>query len=246
MITVFYFFYFPFQSLKSRGIRFPGRDEESLAPIFTPPQSVARSSATAGSGALDGSAHSRDLSASGDHDVSFEVTKEVFDVARNSVEVLNTVLTSSPQQEVLKEELTMTLVEQCRSSQFKVQRIVERTGDADPVLFEALNVNDDLQRVLAKYEEMLKGVTAEQQPAQPAEPALAHVQAVEEEDSHHGAEEASSLVRKRETKPSTPPASAQDDAALADLDEMIFGNKSAEGSNSQKSKKQNADDLISF
>jgi len=102
MITVFYLFRFLLQSLKSRGIRFPGRDEESLAPIFTPPQSVSRSSATAGSGALDGSTHSRDLSASSDHDVSFEVTKEVFDVARNSVELLNTVLTSSPQQEVLK------------------------------------------------------------------------------------------------------------------------------------------------
>jgi len=127
-----------------------------------------------------------------------------------------------------------------------VQRIIERTGDADPVLFEALNVNDDLQRVLAKYEEMLKGVAAEQQPAQPAEPTLAHVQALEEEDSHHGAEEASSLVRKRETKPSAPPTSAHDEAALADLDEMIFGNRSAEGSNNQKPKKQNGDDLIMF
>lgn len=90
------------QSLKSRGIRFPGRDEESLAPIFTPPQSVSRSSAAAAFEAVDGSAHSRDLSGSVAHDVSFEVTKEVFDVARNSVDLLNTVLTSSPQQEVLK------------------------------------------------------------------------------------------------------------------------------------------------
>ncbi|KOM31907.1 hypothetical protein LR48_Vigan01g146300 [Vigna angularis] len=28
------------RSLKSRDIRFPGRDNESLAPIFTPPRSV--------------------------------------------------------------------------------------------------------------------------------------------------------------------------------------------------------------
>lgn len=82
------------QSLKSRGIRFPGRDEESLAPIFTPPQSVAITN-PAGSG---GFGEARDLPI----DESPEKTKEVFDVARNSVELLNTVLTSSPQQEALQ------------------------------------------------------------------------------------------------------------------------------------------------
>ncbi|KAL1824277.1 hypothetical protein ACET3Z_011055 [Daucus carota] len=29
-----------YKSLRSRGIRFPGRDGESLAPIFTPPHST--------------------------------------------------------------------------------------------------------------------------------------------------------------------------------------------------------------
>jgi hypothetical protein len=214
-----------YKSLKSRGIRFPGRDEESLAPIFTPPQSVSRSSAVTGFLA---------------EDTSPENPKEAFDVARNSVELLNTVLTSSPQLEALKEELTLTLVEQCRVSQFKVQRIVERTGDTDPVLFEALNVNDDLQRVLTKFEEMSKG--AAEQP-QPAESTFVHVQALDEEDTH-GATEEASLVRKRDTNSSTPPTAAHDDAAMADLDEMIFGNR-AEGSH-EMSKKRNANDLIMF
>jgi hypothetical protein len=131
-------------------------------------------------------------------------------------------------------------VEQCRVSQFKVQRIVERTGDADPVLFEALNVNDDLQRVLTKFEEMSKG--AAEQP-QPAESTFVHVQALDEEDTH-GATEEASLVRKRDTNSSTPPTAAHDDAAMADLDEMIFGNR-AEGSH-EMSKKRNANDLIMF
>lgn len=96
------------QSLKSRGIRFPGRDEESLAPIFTPPQSVARPSA-AGSGGFDGSAYSRDVTGFLAEDVGPENTKEVFDVARNSVELLNTVLTSSPQQEALKVRVVPTI-----------------------------------------------------------------------------------------------------------------------------------------
>lgn len=88
--------FFPaLQSLKSRGIKFPGRDLESLAPIFTPPQSISRSS-TQGSGAL-GSGES-----GGPAPINPEDAKEIFDVSRNSVELLSTVLTSSPQQEALQ------------------------------------------------------------------------------------------------------------------------------------------------
>lgn len=131
-----------------------------------------------------------------------------------------------------------------RWRQNRVQKLntVARTSDGDPVLFEALNVYDDLQRVLTKFEEMSKG-TAEQ--PQPAEATFVHVQALDDDYSCGTAEEAT-LVRKRDSKPSIPLSSAHDDTAMADLDEMIFGNRSeAEGSR-QKSKKQNADDLIMF
>ncbi|QHN91576.1 TOM1-like protein [Arachis hypogaea] len=80
-------------SLKSKGIRFPGCHNESLAPIFTPPRSV--------------SEVELDLPRQTQHDdipvQSFtpEQTKEAFDVARNSIELLSTVL-SSPQQDVLQ------------------------------------------------------------------------------------------------------------------------------------------------
>lgn len=79
-----------------------------MAPIFTPPQSVARPSA-AGSGGFDGSAFPRDVTGFPAEDVGPENTKEVFDVARNSVELLNTVLTSSPQQEALKVRVMPTI-----------------------------------------------------------------------------------------------------------------------------------------
>jgi len=117
---------FLIQSLKSRGIRFPGRDNESLAPIFTPPRSgttseevvnlenlmqhdmhvqsfspVTPRSATTTSEADVSLAHVMQ------HDVhvkSFtsQQTREAFDVARNSFELLSTVLSSSTQQDVLK------------------------------------------------------------------------------------------------------------------------------------------------
>ncbi|XLT10637.1 hypothetical protein HN51_056430 [Arachis hypogaea] len=81
-------------SLKSKGIRFPGRDNESLAPIFTPPRSVSEAEL--------------DLPHQTQHDdipvQSFtpEQTKEAFDVARNSVELFSTVLSSYTQQDVLQ------------------------------------------------------------------------------------------------------------------------------------------------
>lgn len=86
---------FIIQSLKSRGIRFPGRDNESLAPIFTPARSVSASEVSPSD--LDAS-FAQQLQ----HDIpvqsfSAEQTKEAFDVARNSIELLTTVLSSSPQ-----------------------------------------------------------------------------------------------------------------------------------------------------
>jgi hypothetical protein len=227
------------KSLKSRGIVFPGRDTESLAPIFTPPQSISRL-ATEGSGSFNadsfGLREAGGLSQSG---FSPEETKEVFDVSRNSVELLSTVLTSSPQQEALQEELTLALVEQCRQSQFKIQRIIESAGDNDPNIFEALNVNDELQHVLIKYEEMSHSNSGEQLQAE-NQPDFARVEALEEDDPTHGVGEESVLVRNRIPKTST--SSAHDDAAMADLDEMIFGkNDSTQGAG-----KKSSDDLITF
>jgi hypothetical protein len=81
------------QSLKARGVQFPGRDAESLVPIFTPPRAFPSEP---------------DLSSSVIPEPPViaqytpEQAKEVLDVAKNAVELLSTVLTSSPQQEVLK------------------------------------------------------------------------------------------------------------------------------------------------
>ena len=88
-------FFLLLKSLKSRGIRFPGRDNDSLVPIFTPPRSVS----------------APEVDASLTHQIQYDIplqsltaeqTKEAFDVARNSVELLTTVLSSSPQQDALQ------------------------------------------------------------------------------------------------------------------------------------------------
>ncbi|XP_076946167.1 TOM1-like protein 1 [Bidens hawaiensis] len=219
-----------YKSLKSRGVRFPGRDSESLAPIFTPPRSIPAPEVYP---VPPQNVHQeipvpvQQLSA--------EQTKEAFDVARNSLELLSTVLSSSPQQDALQDDLTSTLVQQCRQSQLTVQRIVETSGDDEALLFEALSVNDELQKVLSKYEEMNKPSQVHREP----EPAMIAVAAEPDDPPHVGKEE--SLIR----KPAGSRGNSQNDDMMDDLDEMIFGKKSGSPSESKKDK-SSKDDLISF
>lgn len=108
------------QSLKARGIVFPPRDAESLAPIFTPPQTVPVSAGTGAGGAQpyysptppidlgptgvfaygEGPGGAGMASAQGR--VVVLDSKEILSVARNSTELLSTVLTSAPPEEVVK------------------------------------------------------------------------------------------------------------------------------------------------
>lgn len=225
-----------YKSLKSRGIRFPGRDEESLAPIFTPPRSVSEAEPDAGL--------ARDIDIPV---VSFsaEDAKEAFEVARNSIELLSTVLSSSPEQEVLQDDLTATLVQQCRQSQTTVMRIIETAGDNEALLFEALNVNDEIQKVLSKYEGMEQPSLVPSAP----EPAMIPVAVEPEESPRAGKEDA--LIR----KPSGSRGifqGGQHDEMMDDLDEMIFGTKSGTSTTSDsrieptKPPAAKDDDLISL
>ncbi|CAI9774237.1 unnamed protein product [Fraxinus pennsylvanica] len=225
-----------YKSLKSRGIRFPGRDEESLAPIFTPPRSVSASESNA-NGAQQ---FHPDIPV---QSFSAEQTKEAFDVARNSIELLSTVLSSSPQQDALEDDLTITLLHQCRESQYTVQKIIETAGDNEAMLFEALNVNDEILKVLSKYEDMKKPLVVQQEP----EPAMIPV-AVEPDDSPRvGKEE--TLTRKP-AGVRTGSQGGNNVDMMDDLDEMIFGNKaggtSEAGSNPNKKQQPPKDDLINL
>jgi hypothetical protein len=75
------------QNLKERGVQFPSRDEEG---IFT----ASPMASVVGGGIVS------EPPATAQYTV--EQLKEILDVARNSVELLSTVFTSSPPQEVLK------------------------------------------------------------------------------------------------------------------------------------------------
>ncbi|CAN1842021.1 TOM1-like protein 1 [Linum perenne] len=232
-----------YKSLKSRGIRFPGRDDESLAPIFTPPRSI---TASEGDTNLADQIH-REVTV---QSLTAEQMKEAFDVARNSIELLTTVLSSSPGQDALKDDLTTTLVQQCRQSQSTIQRIIETEGDNEAMLFEALNVNDEIQKALSKYEEMEKPL-----PVVPCEPQPAMiVDAIE--SPNQSKEEEDALIRKPAgTRAGTRNGEGgSNEDMMDDLDEMIFGKKGGGTSvddehDTKKKKKQESsskDDLISL
>ncbi|CAL9219375.1 unnamed protein product [Arabidopsis halleri] len=240
-----------YKSLKARGIRFPGRDNESLAPIFTPPRSSPIPEPDTGLAQhVNEHAHVQ-YNAPPVRTFTAEETKEAFDVARNSIELLTTVLSSSSHQDVLHDDLTTTLVQQCRQSQTRVQRIIETCGEDEALLFEALNVNDELVKTLSKYEELKKPSA----PLAGSEPAMIPV-ATEPDDSHiHGKEE-ESLVRKY-SGAAHGSGSSSDDMMMDDLDEMIFGKKglghssssdatTASGNDPKKQQSSKNNDLIRF
>jgi hypothetical protein len=140
-----------------------------------------------------------------------------------------------------QDDLTVTLVQQCRQSQSTVLRIIETAGDNEALLFEALNVNDEIQKALSKYEEMYKPTVVGAEP----EPAMIPVAVEPDESPRHAKEDA--LIRK--------PAGSRggglggsNDEMMDDLDEMIFGKKGGGASQSgHDSKKQpSKDDLISL
>ena len=137
--------------------------------------------------------------------------------------------------------MATTLIQQCHQSQLTVQRIIETAGDNEALLFEGLNVNDEIQKVLSKYEELR---TPSVVPAVP-EPALIPV-AVEPDSPIHAKEDA--LIRKPAGPQGGTHGGSSDDM-MDDLDEMIFGKKGGSGSEgAQDPKKQqfSKDDLISF
>ncbi|CAM6083801.1 unnamed protein product [Calypogeia fissa] len=216
-----------YKSLKNRGVKFPGRDNESLAPIFTPPGAPTFGSPASGKGSQGGSAQSvwRDAYAAPQPDLNDPASvKETLDVARNSVELLSTVLSSSPEQEALKDEITQTLVEQCRQSQVNLQRIIQRAGDNDPNLFEALNLNDELAKVLSKYDDSAAPIQST--PATtPTEVNTSVAPAFDEEDLLTGGGEDALVRNYGQRMQHTPLSSQGDDKAMADLDEMIFGKR---------------------
>lgn len=141
--------------------------------------------------------------------------------------------------------MTTTLVQQCRQSQYAIQRIIETAGDNEALLFEALNLNDEVQRVLSKYEEL------EKPSAPPAVPEPAMIPVASEPDESPVLAKEDALVRKPAGFRGGGTHRGSNDEMMDDLDELIFGKKDgggpSEGGQDPKKQQQTPkDDLIRF
>nr|XP_043617977.1 TOM1-like protein 4 [Erigeron canadensis] len=145
-------YYAAYTELKAAGVEFPPKEENSV-PLFTPPQSqpivhptLAYEEAT--------------VQASLETDVSGLSLSEIAS-AEGIADVLMDMLTAldPKNSEGLKEELIVDLVDQCRSYQTRVMTLVNSTSDEE-LLGKGLVLNDTLIHVLARHDQMAKGVPA--------------------------------------------------------------------------------------
>lgn len=86
--------------------------------------------------------------------LSGDEKKEVLVITRNSLDVLSSILNTEAEPKPIKDELTVSMLEKCKECQPVIQMIIESTTDDEGMLFEALNLHDELQQVISKYEEL--------------------------------------------------------------------------------------------
>ncbi|MBA0657932.1 hypothetical protein Goklo_010186 [Gossypium klotzschianum] len=150
-------YYVVYQELLRAGAVFPPRSERS-APVFTPPQTQPLSS------------YPQNIRNSGQQETAEPSAKPEFlslslteiQNARGIMDVLAEMLNAlAPgNKEGLRQEVIADLVDQCRTYKLRVVHLVNSTSD-ESLLCQGLALNDDLQRLLAKHEELASATSSQ-------------------------------------------------------------------------------------
>ncbi|OEL18805.1 TOM1-like protein 2 [Dichanthelium oligosanthes] len=147
-----------YQELRAAGVDFPPREENSV-PLFTPPQTQPLRHPHVypppGQSYEDAAIEASLQSAPSVPALSLSEIQS----ARGIVDVLDEMLNALDHRhpEGVREEVIVDLVGQCRSYQSRVMDLVNSTGD-ESLLFQALGLNDELQRVVQRHDDIAKGI----------------------------------------------------------------------------------------
>lgn len=142
-----------FNELKAFGVEFPPREANSV-PLFTPPQThpiVHPEASTYEETAVQLSLESDQ---SGLSVLEIQTAQGLADVL---MEMLSALDPKNPQG--VKEEVIVDLVEQCFSYQKRVMVLVNNTQDEE-LLCKGLALNDNLQRVLRRHDDIATGISS--------------------------------------------------------------------------------------
>ncbi|XP_074568816.1 LOW QUALITY PROTEIN: TOM1-like protein 6 [Curcuma longa] len=160
-------YYLAYIELKRSGIAFPQRTANA-PPIFTPP--IAQSELTpaypqSGYGAPSATSVGFDAAMTSDMgNLSFSDFRRI----RDALELLREMLQAvNPNDHgAVKDELIVELVNQCRSNQTKLMELIGSTGD-EKLLGEGLELNDELQSLLARHDAIAAGTPLLPEAAKP-------------------------------------------------------------------------------
>eukprot|EP00262_Sarcandra_glabra_P011657 TRINITY_DN2846_c0_g2_i1.p1 TRINITY_DN2846_c0_g2~~TRINITY_DN2846_c0_g2_i1.p1 ORF type:complete len:512 (+),score=102.14 TRINITY_DN2846_c0_g2_i1:220-1755(+) len=141
-------YYAAYQELKAAGVEFPPRVENAV-PLFTPPQTQPIIPH------LDASMYD-----AADEANTSALSSAEIQTAQGIADVLMEMLSALDphSSEGVKQEVVVDLVEQCRSYQKRVMLLVNSTTDEE-LLRHGLTLNDDLQRVLLRHDDIVKGTS---------------------------------------------------------------------------------------
>ncbi|KAI4388110.1 hypothetical protein MLD38_000471 [Melastoma candidum] len=144
-------YYTAYNELRVAGVEFPPR-EDNHVPLFTPPQTQPiMHHATDYEDAVIQASLQTDTSG-----LSLPEIQNAQGLADVLMEMLGALDNKRP--EALKEEIIVDLVDQCRSYQKRVMILVNESSDEE-LLCTGLALNDSLQRVLKRHDEIVKDIS---------------------------------------------------------------------------------------